>query len=595
MAGLKPHHRIAMGVSGGADSMALCVLMAHWKTTGNTAAVDSSGFINGLLAIIVDHGLRLESFEEAETVSCWVSDIGIRSEIACCDWPNGRPKLGHLEEMARDMRYQIFQDVCLRHQIGVLLIAHHADDQAELFILRLSRNSGVLGLAGMGFTSQLFPKFPHFTGETSNNQGILLVRPLLEFTKDDLYKICERNNQKWVEDPTNRSSIFTRNRIRMALQDMKTCAFRSELQALISVCRRTRLYVDHICQVLLNQAVTIMPHGYAVIDLEKLNPSQTEDLCLSRFLALVLQFVSQRHRPVRGSALKLLLGYIRTFPCKTSLTAAGCYLCAAPGTKGAKVLVCCSVESVLPSKNDLHSTCPDQWLKQCIPSYVNQIVTEQKSQSEPLVPNSSDVHFLGSMSTDSVLVEARTLKILSESTCETIKHLHMKENQLFKSKIGVKSSKEAKNQEQPATAISNPFQPGQSCYFMNRFLLTWMSRDESNLCSFCSGNDTEGYLRHMIDEDWLYLAEVSKDEDSDETKPQKTNLCSDYRRLSAQEALTILKSIPVAARRGIPVLVSTEGILLSIPSVGFKHCSFLMMSAEFRPRVPLGGGHILFT
>lgn len=129
-------------------------------------------------------------------------------------------------------------------------------------------------------------------------------------------QICERNNQKWVEDPTNRSSIFTRNRIRMALQDMKTCAFRSELQALISVCRRTRLYVDHICQVLLNQAVTIMPHGYAVIDLEKLNPSQTEDLCLSRFLALVLQFVSQRHRPVRGSALKLLLGYIRTFPCK---------------------------------------------------------------------------------------------------------------------------------------------------------------------------------------------------------------------------------------------------------------------------------------
>lgn len=121
------------------------------------------------------------------------------------------------------MRYQIFQDVCLRLQINVMLIAHHADDQAELFILRLSRNSGVLGLAGMAFTSQLFREFPHFTDESSIYQGILLVRPLLEFTKEDLYKICERNNQKWVEDPTNKSSLFARNRIRMILQDLKNC------------------------------------------------------------------------------------------------------------------------------------------------------------------------------------------------------------------------------------------------------------------------------------------------------------------------------------------------------------------------------------
>ena len=68
-----------MGVSGGADSMALCVLMAHWKKTyyANTVATDSSGFIDGLLAIIVDHGFRPESKEEAETVSRWVSDMGM--------------------------------------------------------------------------------------------------------------------------------------------------------------------------------------------------------------------------------------------------------------------------------------------------------------------------------------------------------------------------------------------------------------------------------------------------------------------------------------------------------------------------------------
>lgn len=189
MAALKPHHRIAMGVSGGADSMALCALMAHWKTFANGGVgFDNFGYIDGLLAIIVDHGLRPESKEEAETVSRWVFDMGIRFEIVHCQWPDGRPKVGHLEEVARDMRYKVFQDVCFQNQIGVLLTAHHGDDQAELFILRLSRNSGVLGLAGMAFTSQLFPKFPCVIADSANNQGILLVRPLMEFTKEDLYK-----------------------------------------------------------------------------------------------------------------------------------------------------------------------------------------------------------------------------------------------------------------------------------------------------------------------------------------------------------------------------------------------------------------------
>ncbi|GKF36149.1 tRNA(Ile)-lysidine synthase, partial [Tanacetum coccineum] len=167
--------------------------------------------VDGLLAIIVDHGLRAESKDEAEMVQRRVLNMGIRCEITHCEWENGKPKLGHF--------YEQLQRICSQHRIGVLLIAHHADDQAELFILRLSRNSGVLGLASMALTTQLFATHPNLDG---TSHSILLVRPLLDFTKQDLYKICKGSKQEWVEDPTNQKTTFARNRIRMSLGNLSS-------------------------------------------------------------------------------------------------------------------------------------------------------------------------------------------------------------------------------------------------------------------------------------------------------------------------------------------------------------------------------------
>ncbi|CAH1430146.1 unnamed protein product [Lactuca virosa] len=279
---------------GGPDSMALCLLAADWKTHGLNAALrQNKDVIDGLLAIIVDHGLCPES-NEAETVQHRILNMRIRCEIAHCKWPDGRPKLSHLQEAARDMRYEKLQNICIQHQIG-----------AELFILRLSRNSGVLGLAGMALATQLFATHQSLDDGISNS--ILLVRPLLDFSKQDLYKICEEGKQQWVEDPTNQNTIFARNRIRMSLGNLSSCIFKSELQAVISACRMTRVYVDQICCSLMNQSVTVMPEGYAIIDLSILNPSKVLDICLSKFVTLLLQFISQRQRPVRGNAQKLLL------------------------------------------------------------------------------------------------------------------------------------------------------------------------------------------------------------------------------------------------------------------------------------------------
>ncbi|WCJ42480.1 tRNA(Ile)-lysidine synthase [Euphorbia peplus] len=622
MSGLKPHHPIAIGVSGGADSMALCILTAAWKRDGSDAAAGKTGgFVDGLLAIVVDHGLRSESKEEAYIVSHRVSEMGIRCEIASCSWSHGKPKQGHLQEDARDIRYQKLQNVCIQHQIGVLLIAHHADDQAELFILRLSRNSGVLGLAGMAFVSQMFFSSSHMYGIDSKNGGILLVRPLLDFSKEDMYKVCQAGGHDWVEDPTNQSPVYARNRIRLSLKEFSSYAFKCELQALVSACQKTRAYVDQICSNLLNQAVTLNHHGYAIIDLEILNPSKLMDMCLAKFVALILQFVSQRHRPVRGSTSKLLLDYLRRSPCKTSLTAAGCYLCPAPGSRGTKVVVCCSVDCPLPSKMEFTRIDSDGEQRQYVPCELEAIIAEAKSCSDRFSPDASEVYFLESTS-ESVLTEAKSLNIISESTYTNILSLQKEELKHFKTKIKDGADYESKNEVQSLIASSRePLQPGQTCFFINRFLVKWepgttdlekpfcevdfrrASRDHCS--SFCKVDDNmDAEVRTMIEADWLYLAKLSKCLSLDDLdkqilyemgpKTEEKNVYLDYLRFSAQRSLMTLKSIPVAARRSLPVLVDHHGQLLSIPSIGFGICHCLKVSCIFMPRVPLGGGYSSF-
>ncbi|KAL1832616.1 hypothetical protein ACET3Z_002267 [Daucus carota] len=623
MAGLHPHHRIALGVSGGPDSMALCVLAAHWKKQGLSSG--SPDLIDGILGIIVDHGLRSESDTEAKLVQRRLVKMGISCEIARVDWANGKPKQGHVQEAARAVRYQQLQRICNQYQMSALLVAHHADDQAELFILRLSRNSGVLGLAGMAFTSQVFNT--NLNCIIGDSNSILLVRPLLNFTKDDMYKICQGDNQVWVEDPTNQSQVYVRNRIRKSLTDISSSILKRELQRVISACGQTRMYVDQFCHYLIMQTVTITTHGYAVVDLEILNSIEISYLCLSKFVTLLLKFISQSHRPVRGSALKQVMDYVRTYPCKTSFTAAGCYLCAAPGSKGTKVLVCLSKNSALPLKMQLlyRDSCEGKNFYTF--SEVEKHVEHVESYSDKMILNASDVHFLDTTSSTSLLNEAKKLSLLSESTHTTIISLRDDEIEKFVSKTSKvpKIESETEALHTASTSLGNSLPSNTIGYYMNRFLLEWKLTEDISNNAYSADKDRQGQgsgetvhqyyckcclvkfdmeleVRCMIDADWLYLADLVKCCDVNDflnkqlldmgmsKEAESVETYSEFSRSSAERALLSLKSIPVAARRGLPVLVHPQGLLLSIPSVDFKHCPGLEVSAIWKPRAPLEGG-----
>ncbi|KAF8671751.1 hypothetical protein HU200_049872 [Digitaria exilis] len=612
LAGIRPHHRIAVGVSGGPDSMALCVLATAWKkAAGKKAAAEegsvSSAFVNGLLGIVVDHGLRSESSDEARLVRDRVRNMGVECEIARCDWPDGRPKQGHVQEAAREVRYQKLLDICIKQQIGILLIAHHSDDQTELFVLRLSRNSGVLGLAGTALVSQLFAPNIKYDGEKFQRYRVLLVRPMLDFSKDDMYKICQVSNQSWVEDPTNNSMMYARNRIRASLRNLSTeGTFLSGVHKLISACRLTRTHVDGTWSVVANQSVSISEYGYAVIDLEKLDPLNVQDLCLSKYLAYILQFVSQRQRPLRGRSARLLLDYIRTIPCKAALTVAGCYLCAAPRSKGTKVLICCSVDWMESASAEISYKCSYEEQPPPVPE-IDQIVLEGLLQSNQFVQNHSNIPFMYCKSSIDVLNKAKDLNIIDDFTLEKLCYLRTDEH----NKFIAKQDKDGEHDLEETKFCDCSLRPGETCHFMSRFLITWkVPEDVNEICLqeneeylICTVNlDVSLEVRHMIDADWLFLAEVCNicsvednqiDPKVSSGKMQMDNAPQHHRILqqSAQKALQILKCIPADARRTLPVLTNAQGDIVCIPNVGFRCCPGLSIQSVFYPRVPFHGGY----
>lgn len=304
---------------------------------------------------------------------------------------------------------------------------------------------------------------------------------------------------------------------------------------------------------------------------------------------------------------------------QTSFTAAGCYLCPAPGSKGTKLLVCCSVSSPLPSKMELFYRHSSETRKHFIPSEVEQIIADAKANSNILVPDTSDVQFLDLASPESILIEAKRHNILSESTYGYIISLQEDEAKHFKSKTKTASNNDLGKHggHTACTSLPQPLKPGQICYFMDRFIISWnlsnsISIDKSTVeetncnwdltrksmhhcCRHCMvGHDMVAEVRHMIDADWLYLGKLSKHQNLEdglqervilatamENITEETILCADYAMLSAQKALQLLKSIPVAARRSLPVLVNSHAQLLCIP-VCLSFICFLMNTIDLK-------------
>lgn len=196
-----PPAQLGVAVSGGGDSTALLHLLQQF--------CDRNGVT--LHAVTVDHGLREGSAAEAAGVARHCAAIGVAHDTLTWDTWDGS---GNLQKEARDARYALIAAWAQRKGIDTVALGHTADDQAETFVMRLSRRSGVDGLSCIG--------------DRTLRHQITWVRPLLQSRREVLRSYLTAQGVEWVEDPSNDDSRFDRVRAREALQVLEGLGITTE-------------------------------------------------------------------------------------------------------------------------------------------------------------------------------------------------------------------------------------------------------------------------------------------------------------------------------------------------------------------------------
>jgi tRNA(Ile)-lysidine synthase len=294
---------IAVAVSGGGDSLALMHLLAAFaKATKRPAPI----------VLTVDHGLRKSSVADAKQVSAWAKAAGLKAHVLA--WRGQKPKTG-LEAAAREARYRLMGAWLVKHRIAALLVGHTQDDQAETFLLRLARGSGLDGLSAMQARAP-WP-LPEF-------ESLAVHRPLLGATRDELRAYLKSRKQPWLDDPMNDDSAFDRVKIRKALGALADAGLSSaRIAAAAAHLGRARAALETVTQAVLVRALKPARDG-VLLDPAVLAAAPRE--VGLRALAAVLMAVSgQAYRP-RFEALERLLGAIASGALGAGATLHGCHI-----------------------------------------------------------------------------------------------------------------------------------------------------------------------------------------------------------------------------------------------------------------------------
>ena len=179
---------IVVGVSGGADSVCLFLLLEEYCRQKNAR----------LVAVHLNHKIREEAWKDAEYVKDLCEEFGVTLHVFEEDVVFWAKQNGiGTEEAGRIARYRAFEQVLTEYGgHGKIAVAHHKGDLAETVLFHLFRGSGITGLTGM----------PPVRGN--------IIRPLLDVTREEIEQFLVEKGRTWCIDSTNEENTYTRNKLR---------------------------------------------------------------------------------------------------------------------------------------------------------------------------------------------------------------------------------------------------------------------------------------------------------------------------------------------------------------------------------------------
>ncbi len=268
---LKNFNHIAIGVSGGADSLALMLLVADWSQKQNTSLK--------ITIYCVNHCLRKDASAECEFVVKQAKKLGL--EACILHWRGEKPKSA-LQEKARNARYKLIGQAMKKNGAQILLTAHHSFDQAETILMRMANGSGMSGMVGMTQFSQI--------------HGVEVYRPLLHISPDDLVEIVKQANIIPVLDPSNIDDSYERVRWRKILPILFNLGLdANRFEKLSSRLNRADEALKEITNILFDEKVTI--DGFAVAKISKKDLLlQSKELQI-RLLQKLLRKIGSHKKP----------------------------------------------------------------------------------------------------------------------------------------------------------------------------------------------------------------------------------------------------------------------------------------------------------
>lgn len=243
MEGLGPYEacpKIAIAVSGGADSLTLTYLLSYWvkKKKGQ------------IMALTFDHGLRDESFLEACQVHEWLEYEKIPHITLQDKKPDYQYKI---QENARSRRYKALLEWCQKHQFTHLVTGHHQQDNFETFLQRLSHSSGLRGLTGIS--------------SIINLPQVRILRPLLSIPKERILLTLKSMQKKWIEDPSNHNIQFSRVRMRYVLEKLNQQGLtETYFKKIMNELDKANQRIENEAQNCLIKSVRLSPLGFVEVN-----------------------------------------------------------------------------------------------------------------------------------------------------------------------------------------------------------------------------------------------------------------------------------------------------------------------------------------